>query len=83
MIVVGQVLADTSGWGHMTGWGWGWMGLMWLFWAALIGLVVWLVARSSDRSPKRPSPDEVLEERFARGEMSLEEFEERRDALRR
>lgn len=66
----------------MSGWGWGWMSLMWLIWAALVSLAVWLVARASIRSPMRPSPDDLLEERFVRGEISLEEFEERRDALK-
>ena len=80
--VVAQVLAETAGWGHMAGWGWGWMVFMWLFWASVIGLVVWAVSRSSDRSPRRPTADEVLEERFARGELTPEEFEERRKALR-
>lgn len=83
MTVIGQVLADSEGWQHMTGWGWGWMVLGWLFWLSIIALVVWSVARFSGGTPRRPDPDEVLAERFARGELSTEEFEEQRAALRR
>lgn len=82
MTVVAQVLADAADLGHMVGWGWGWMALMGLFWISVVGLGVWAVSRFSDRSPRRPTPVEVLEERFARGELTLEEFEERRNALR-
>lgn len=58
--------------------GWGWMVLMPLFWIALVGLVVWLVARTwsprtsappSGDGPHRESPEEILERRFASGEI--------------
>lgn len=83
MTVFGQVLADFEGWQHMTGWGWGWMTLGMLFWLSVIALVVWSVARMPGGSQRRPDADEVLVERFARGDLSIEEFEERRAALRR
>jgi putative membrane protein len=70
--------------------GWGWMagGLMMLiFWGGLVAVVVFLVrgfgARSSQEEEKRSGPDalEILAERFARGEISEDEFDQRRRVL--
>lgn len=50
-------------------------------------LVVWLVMRTSraGQPPTRglpgPTPDQVLAERFARGEITREEFDQARNAL--
>lgn len=55
-----------------------------IFWGAILGLVVWAIAaatgRASDRPPGR-TPQDILEERFARGEITRDEFEERRRVL--
>jgi putative membrane protein len=76
----------------MDGNGWGWMsgGLMMLiFWGGLVTLVVFLVRGFGARSPqgeeKRSGPDagEILAERFARGEISEDEFDQRRRVLER
>ena len=67
--------ADAGGFGHM---GWGAM----LWWTALLVAVVvsfWLAARS--RTPKQPSPMDLLAERFARGEIDAAEYEERKKTL--
>ena len=78
--------ADDNGWGHMSGWGGGWMWLwallMMLTWVALIAGTVWLVVRSGadDRRPSRAR--EILDERYARGELTTEEYRERVDVLR-
>ncbi|MEU6786621.1 SHOCT domain-containing protein [Nonomuraea angiospora] len=56
-----------------------------LFWLALIALVVWLVVRAAtDRSQssrvERSGVDrarDVLAERYARGEISTEEYQDR------
>ena len=74
----------------MWGNGWGWffgMLMMLLFWGGLVAVVVVLVRGSgrSDRGPRDSAgfdPLEILEERYARGEISEEEFEERRRVLR-
>lgn len=77
-------------WGddHM-GSGWWWtMGVGWLVFLALVVLLVaYLVRQVADRDrpppqPSRPSAEDVLAERFARGEIDEEEFRRRRDALR-
>ena len=55
-----------------------------LLWTALIGLVVWLVAR---RSRRRHDPldraREILAERFARGAIGAEEYRTRLGDLER
>ncbi|HEY0721990.1 MAG TPA: SHOCT domain-containing protein [Gammaproteobacteria bacterium] len=68
------------------GWGMGWFGfpLMLLFWGVLIFGVVMLVrfwgeGRSS--GSRRPDAVDILKERYARGEISLEEYEERKRNL--
>lgn len=61
------------------------MGLwMLLFWAGVILLVVWGVKSLSGGDSRRPDGSralQILEERFARGEIDRQEFEERRRAL--
>ncbi len=77
------VLADADGLGHMSGWGGGWMWIwgvlmMALFWV----FVVWLVrttARPGGWAPRDPADRarEVLAERYARDELSTDEYRER------
>ena len=54
------------------------------FWILLIGLIVLLVRgmRSTARTPEEPAV-RLLEERYARGEITREEFLERRALLDR
>lgn len=80
-------LADGAGracdWGHMGGWGWGMMAFGWLFWIlvlVLAGWAIWSVASRSGR-PGRADAIGILEERLARGEISSEEYRERRRVL--
>ena len=66
--------------------GCGVMAVVWLLFAVLlvVGVVV-LVRALTDRGAgtgsRGPSAIEILEERFARGEIDREEFEERRRSL--
>lgn len=60
--------------------------MMLLFWATLIALIAlavrWLMSSGSGSWPSsRTTANQILEERFARGEISKEEFEERKRAL--
>lgn len=59
-------------------------GFMWIFWLLLIVVIVWAVKAamsggSSDKGETK-SALQILEERYARGEIGQEEFEKiRRD----
>jgi putative membrane protein len=72
-------------WWH-DGWSWwGWL-LMSLGMVAFWGLVAWAVVLLVRRDrpaeeAKRPSPEEIVRERFARGEIDEQEYEERLEAL--
>lgn len=75
-------------WFDGSGWVWWWVMmplLMVVFWGGVIALVVWLVR--GGRAAAGPVADrgsramEILEERFARGEIDREEFESRRSIL--
>ncbi len=62
--------------------GYGWFGFGWLWmvllWGALIGLIVWAIARLSrrDSSESKVKHIEIAKERYAKGEISKEEFEQ-------
>lgn len=65
-------------------WGFGGFGFIWmaLFWIGVILLVVWAVARPEGTTrSSQPSAVEILEERFARGELDADEFAARRQQL--
>lgn len=67
--------------------GWEMMGhgfLWWLLWGVLIVTGILMVARSLRRRQTRPAnttPLEALQQRYANGEITTEEYEERRRAL--
>ncbi|GAA2558916.1 SHOCT domain-containing protein [Pseudonocardia hydrocarbonoxydans] len=68
------------------GWGVGLMAVgVVLFWALIIlGLiaVAWYLWTSADRAPQaQPVPEELLAERFARGEIDEQEYRQRLDTL--
>lgn len=73
----------------MWGDGWGWIGgglMMLIFWGGLIAVIVFLVrgaGRSSQggATPRPRDARDMLAERFARGEISGEEFEQRKRVL--
>ncbi len=78
-------------WGETGGWGWGWIGLgaihMVLFWGLIIVAIVALIKLLSDNTGNNPGPSEksaldILKERYARGEISKEEYDEKRSHLR-
>ncbi len=65
-------------------WGYGGLGFLWmaLFWVGVILLVVWAVRRPEDDTTlRRPAALEILEERYARGELDADEFTARRQQL--
>ena len=75
-------------WGFHEGMSW-WMmfGMMWMviFWAIIIGLVIWGIKQfTGDPRENRTSgetPLGIAQRRLARGEITRDEFEELRKAL--
>jgi putative membrane protein len=61
---------DGSGWWMVYGAFW-----MIVFWGILIAGVAWLVARLTRHQQGSDSPIEIARSRYARGEISQEEFE--------
>lgn len=68
--------------GHMFGWGIGGGFMMLLFWGMVILLIVWLVREVGGTSSNQPNRAlEILKERYAKGEISKEEFEAKKKDL--
>jgi len=65
-------------WGMHFGW--------WIFWIVVIIALVWLLSQRRTGAlppPRKESPLELLQRRYAAGEISTEEYEERRARLER
>ncbi|WP_149182332.1 hypothetical protein [Streptomyces sp. TRM49041] len=71
---------------------WAWMAFMPLLWIAVIGLVVWAVVRLTQHHPSRgggtyrdetpgETPEDVLDRRFASGEIDADTYSEARKKL--
>ncbi len=78
------------GYGGFGGMGWGGMVGMVLLWVVLIGLVVWAVTRLLPArrdvgvgvaQAGQETPEEILDRRFARGEVDVETYQAQRAAL--
>jgi putative membrane protein len=94
-IILGSVLffpfpALAQSWGPRMMWDYGWHGwflgpiVMILFWGLVIAAIVLVVrgfGTSSHGSQASRTPLDILKERFARGEIDKDEFEERRRVL--
>jgi putative membrane protein len=75
------LLASIGGEDHV-GW-WIVAPFIWLLWVAVIATIVYVVVkRRSRRWNGHDGAKAILAERFARGEISGDEFRERLDALR-
>src|SRR6266542_4327210 len=69
--------------------GWGWMMLMQLVWIALLGVIIWavvrLVQRPADREhgtgARRETPQEILDRRYASGEIDTDTYTQARAHL--
>lgn len=75
-----------NGWHDSMG-GWGWL-VMALVMATFWGGVVWIVAKALGHGLKPASgvpatgPEDILHDRFARGEIDVDEYHHRLDAVR-
>ena len=69
-------------WGHMS---WGYGGLfMWLIFLALIGVVVYFIVRGekwTKRGGIDETPLEILKKRYARGEVTKQEYDKMKKDL--
>jgi putative membrane protein len=74
-------------WGNYGGWGMGFgMLFMLLFWVLVIlgiaALIRWMTTQSSPgRGTREKSPLNILQERYARGEIDKEEYEQKKRDL--
>lgn len=77
-------MMDNIGWYGGWGMGFGWI-FMILFWGVVIlgiaALAKWLLGISAGGVPPGKSALELLKERYARGEIGKEEFEQKRRDL--
>ena len=75
------------------GWGWGWLVMSLMMLAFLVLLVLGGIAlyrsvrdgerrREDHRDQDKRTAEQVLDERFARGEIDVEEYTRRREVLR-
>ncbi len=75
-------------WNWGTGWGW-WMIFGWVWMLVLWGLIIWavyaIVSRLTERHEGQPATPpsalDILERRYASGELTYEQFEEMRRRL--
>ncbi|MEN8233614.1 MAG: SHOCT domain-containing protein [Actinomycetota bacterium] len=83
-----QVVADTGGFNHMSGFGWGMMGFGWFVGLLVVGVLVWAIVQATPRRSDTAtrtvtaSAETILADRFARGEIDADEYRRRLDALR-
>jgi putative membrane protein len=68
------------------GWSWWWMLPMMFFMVLLIGALIWGLALTRSAGTPAPSarsqPEDILDERFARGEIDVTEYTDRVNSLR-
>jgi len=64
----------------MWGGGWGWW--FWAFWLFILFIIVFAIPWGGRRRVIRPE-EQILRERYARGEITRDEFEQRMRDLRR
>jgi putative membrane protein len=65
-----------------SGWAWLWMTVMMVvFWGAVVGIVVAVVRRPGRYVTRSSDARDILDARFARGEIDVDEYEQRRNVL--
>lgn len=82
--------AGATNYGHMDGYGhmmdyWGGGVVMWLLLLVVLGVLVYFLVRASQAGGFRPTPPEtpldILKKRYARGEITKEQFDEMKKDL--
>ena len=77
--------ADARGWPHMGGWGWGMAIFGLVFMVLIVVFVAWLIWLATRRSGSfrdgRRGAVDLLDERYARGEIDRDEYLQRKGDL--
>ncbi len=91
LIVVAAIVGPALGGGGYSVWwgpgmmgGFGWMWVPMLFFMVVVGLIIWAVVAAVGRSSESKGGDsalDILRQRYARGEISREEYEAKRKDL--
>jgi putative membrane protein len=77
-----------TGWDHMMGYG-GYGGMfMWLFWIIIAGALIYFLFERSKKTgdskeSDRESPTDILKKRYAKGEITKEEFDRMKKDIER
>lgn len=57
-------------------------GFMWIFWIALVLIVIWITKNITGNNSEKPkSAMDILKERYAKGEIDKEEYESKKQDL--
>ena len=73
---------------HGQGWGMGWiLGWNWIIGLVMLVLIIWLIVKltnlgSASNQPHKNKALDILSERYARGEIDKQEYEERKTVLK-
>ena len=66
----------------------GGMGFGWIFWIIILAVIVWLVVQSNNKNQSKnnsniiqDTPLDILKKRYAKGEISKEQFEQMKKDL--
>lgn len=70
-------------WEWHSGWAWWWMGVAMLVFWGLVAWVVVMLAREGDKQSPATGAREILDERYARGEIDDNEYRRRSELIHR
>jgi len=77
----GETEMMNGNWGASGGWMIVGGAMMLAFWAVVFWAVVSFVRRPTETGTRTRTAEEILAERFARGDLDADEFQQRRQAL--
>ena len=79
------ILADTAGWDHMGGWAWGMAIFGWLFMTLLVVGGLWALwsstRRAEPQAPTTRTARDLLDDRYARGDIDRDVYFDRKNHL--